>query len=176
MNRWSSFSPEGSTCALLCPVNMSREKKKKKKSCSWCNPSPILPPGLYSILFLSLSAAPTACLQTCVSPVAIVRVDAGPSVQAGVGGVGGAHVVAELPGGAAAHGRGRHLHRHQGQSARVHQGRRVADAQLRVAAARPLAVGARARVHLHLAHVQAQLRLELQGRGREDGRLSGKDV
>lgn len=153
-------------------------KKKKKEVLQLVQPlthSPP-PPGLYSILFLCLSAAPNACLQTCVSPVAIVRVDAGPSVQAGVGGVGGAHAVDELPGGAAAHRRGRHLHRHQGQSARVHQGRRVADAQLRVAAARPLAVGARALVHLHLAHVQAQLRLELQGRGREDGGLSGKDV
>lgn len=110
------------------------------------------------------------------SPVAVVRVHAGAPVEAGVAGVGGAHAVAELPGGAAAHGRGRHLHRHQGQSARVHQGGGLAHAQLRGAAARPPAVAARALVHLHLAHVEAQLRLELQGRRGEDAEASVSSV
>lgn len=67
-------------------------------------------------------------LQTRLSPVSILGVHAGSPIEAGVGGVGGAHVVGHFPGSAATHSCGRHPHRDQGQGARVHQGGRVADA------------------------------------------------
>lgn len=49
-------------------------------------------------------------LQPRLSPVSILGVYAGSPIEAGVGGVGGAHVVGHFPGSAATHGRGRHPH------------------------------------------------------------------
>lgn len=63
-----------------------------------------------SLLSDSSNCSPPEQLQTCLSPVSILGVDAGSPIKAGVTGVGGAGLVAHFPGSAATHSRGCHLY------------------------------------------------------------------
>lgn len=95
-------------------------------------------------------------------PVAVLRVHAQPSVEAGVSGIRGAGLMGLLPSRAGAHGLGLHHDGNQAHGATVHHRGRVPHLQHAGAAAGAGALRTGTLVHPDLGHADLQEGLELE--------------